>query len=191
MMGVTRRSDYALVAMGELASRDRDLLSASAIAAETGLPDSLLRNLLKTLARAGMLTSVRGPFGGYALARPASDITVLEVVEAIDGPVEFVQCCGRGEETGEGHACLHASHCRIRGGMQRLHRDVRGLLARVTVMDLIATDLGERGEVVPLRVDDRCRTTDDDRKCRLGETTPAGGTKATLGKHPRTGKDAR
>jgi len=151
MIGVSRRSDYALVALAEIATGGGVRQSASSLAVSTGVPDALLRNLLKSLARSGVLHSERGPFGGYTLARPSTSITVLEIVEAIDGPVEFVRCCGHAQAE-EGAGCLHTARCRIRMGMQHIHAEVRELLGRVTVSDLI--DWGEAGHAraVPVRV---------------------------------------
>jgi Rrf2 family protein len=79
---------YALHALAYLARHEGDgLFHSHAIAAATGLPESFLPKVLKPLASAGVLLSTKGPNGGYQLARPARRITLLDVVEAVEGPV--------------------------------------------------------------------------------------------------------
>jgi Rrf2 family protein len=87
MISVTSKSRYAVVAMAELArSGDRPVPIAS-VAERRGMPVQFLVQLFSTLRRSGLLESYRGTKGGYALARPADEITVLEVVQALDGRV--------------------------------------------------------------------------------------------------------
>jgi len=149
MLSFSRKSDYALIALAELASRDGERCSASCLAEATEAPDSLLRNILKDLTRSGILVSERGPFGGYALARDPDRICVLEVVEAVDGPIALARCCASGE-TPERDGCVHSPRCRIQHGIRMMHEGVLGVLRGVSVADLLDED--ETG-VVALRVD--------------------------------------
>lgn len=77
-------SEYALRAIVLLASTDRGYLAASEIAARTGSPPAYTAKVLKDLSRAGRVTSRRGPNGGYSLSRPSDEITVLDVIDAVD-----------------------------------------------------------------------------------------------------------
>jgi Rrf2 family protein len=87
MISVTSKSRYAVVAMAELArSGDRPVPIAQ-VAERRGMPVQFLEQLFSTLRRDGLLQSQRGVKGGYTLARPPEDITVLEVVQALDGKV--------------------------------------------------------------------------------------------------------
>jgi Rrf2 family protein len=86
-MKLSNASGYAVSALAHLARHDGRLLPSGAIAEAAGLPDRFLVKVLTPLVRARVLYSVRGPLGGYRLARPAKGITLLEVVEAVDGPV--------------------------------------------------------------------------------------------------------
>jgi Rrf2 family cysteine metabolism transcriptional repressor len=87
MISVTSKSRYAVLAMAELArSGDRPVPIAQ-VAERRGMPVQFLEQLFATLRRAGLLQSQRGVKGGYTLARPADRITVLEVVQALDGKV--------------------------------------------------------------------------------------------------------
>jgi Rrf2 family transcriptional regulator, cysteine metabolism repressor len=86
MISVTSKSRYAVVAMAELArSGDGGPVPIAQIAERREMPVQFLEQLFSTLRRGGLLNSQRGVKGGYTLARPAEDITVLEVVQALDG----------------------------------------------------------------------------------------------------------
>ena len=87
-MKLTRASSYALHAVAYMAQQKTDRPVAShKIAQERGIPERFLLKVLKPLVSARVLTSVKGPNGGYKLARPATDISMLEIVEAVDGPI--------------------------------------------------------------------------------------------------------
>ena len=87
-MRLTRACGYALLALEYLAARGAGPPVASHhIAAARGVPERFLLKVLKPLVTAGLLRSLKGPNGGFRLARPASRISLLEVVEAVDGPV--------------------------------------------------------------------------------------------------------
>src|SRR5262249_39070582 len=87
-MKLTRASSYALHAVAYMAAQKKDLPTAShVIAANRGIPERFLLKVLKPLVSAQVLLSVKGPSGGYRLARSAGDISVLEVIEAVDGPI--------------------------------------------------------------------------------------------------------
>jgi Rrf2 family protein len=85
MMNLSRASAYALTYLAR--ERPGRLVPAYEVAREEGLPERFLLKALRPLARAGILRSNRGPSGGYALARDPKDVTLLEVVEAVDGPL--------------------------------------------------------------------------------------------------------
>ncbi len=87
MISITSKSRYAVVALAELARSDSAPVPISQVAEKRGMPVQFLEQLFSTLRRAGLLTSQRGAKGGYQLARPAEEITVLEVVQALDGVV--------------------------------------------------------------------------------------------------------
>ena len=85
MISVTAKSRYAVVGMAELARSSGAPVPISVVAERRGIPVGFLEQLFSTLRRAGLLTSQRGVGGGYRLARPAEEINVLEVVQALDG----------------------------------------------------------------------------------------------------------
>lgn len=92
-MQITRQADYALRAMLYLANLDDNTRAATShIAKEKQIPPSFLAKIISQLSIAGIINTSRGARGGVTLARPAEDITLLEVIEAIDGPIALNQC---------------------------------------------------------------------------------------------------
>ncbi|MCO5316623.1 MAG: Rrf2 family transcriptional regulator [Solirubrobacterales bacterium] len=87
MISVTSKSRYAVVALSELVRSGDTPVPVKELAERRGIPDQFLEQLFSTLRRSGLLTSHRGSKGGYTLARPPEEITVLEVVQALDGKV--------------------------------------------------------------------------------------------------------
>jgi Rrf2 family protein len=132
VMKLTGGCVYALRAVVHLARHEGDgFVPADTIAAAAGLSDTYLRKSLNSLARAGVLRSERGPNGGHRLARPARSITLLEVVEAVDGPVR-----GRAPRfAGGGGARLDA---RLQRACDGAAEAVRLRLRKVSVADLAA-----------------------------------------------------
>ncbi len=87
MISVTSKSRYAVVAMAELAKSGDRPVPIKELAERRGMPEQFLEQLFSTLRRAGLLNSHRGMKGGYTLSRPAEEIEVLEVVQALDGKI--------------------------------------------------------------------------------------------------------
>ncbi|MFN8161308.1 MAG: Rrf2 family transcriptional regulator [Solirubrobacterales bacterium] len=87
MISVTSKSRYAVVAMAELARSGDGPVPIKELSERRGIPEQFLEQLFSTLRRDGLLTSHRGMKGGYTLSRPAEEITVLEVVQALDGKI--------------------------------------------------------------------------------------------------------
>lgn len=96
-MQITRQADYAVRAVTFLARLGADHRAAtSTIAQEQQIPPSFLAKIVSQLSVAGLLTTSRGARGGVSLARPPKEITLLEVIEAIDGPILLNECVGDG-----------------------------------------------------------------------------------------------
>lgn len=140
MIGLTRKTDYGLVALSCLARRWNDgdgAISARAIAHQFGMPLPQLMNILKKLAAAGMLQSQRGASGGYELARAPEQITLLQVVVVMEGPVRFAACCDGCAELAGSEACPIESHCPIRLSIRRIHHRITCFLNEQTLANLL------------------------------------------------------
>ncbi len=137
MLALTRKTDYALIALSYLTAQHADggmPVSAKRIAETFGLPAPLLMNILKDLANAKVLTSTRGPRGGYRLATDPASLTLLEVVTAMEGPVRLAACSDGLPVVGQG--CELANTCPIRGTVRSLHNRINRFLGEVTLQDL-------------------------------------------------------
>jgi Rrf2 family protein len=87
-MHLSRAANYSFQALSYLAAQEpKRLIPSYVIAKAQGIPEKFLLKLLKPLATAGIVASLRGPSGGYCLARPPRAVSLLEVVEAVDGPM--------------------------------------------------------------------------------------------------------
>jgi Rrf2 family protein len=142
---LTRKTDYALVALARLAQQEADggpPVSARQIAEEYELPLPLLMNVLKDLNRAEMVASRRGAGGGYYLQRPADQISLREVVNHIEGPVGVTACCEDGlEDDDQCLGCRLTGKCPITGAMRRLNDLLVSFLDRMTLADMMRDDL--------------------------------------------------
>ncbi|MCL4562342.1 MAG: Rrf2 family transcriptional regulator [Chloroflexi bacterium] len=108
-MQITRQADYALRAMLYLAELDPNQRAAtSQIAEDQHIPPSFLAKIISQLSIAGLIHTSRGARGGVSLARSASEISILEVVEAIDGPISLNEC------TEDPSACTFSEDCPLR-----------------------------------------------------------------------------
>ena len=139
MLNLSRKSDYALVALAYLAGPGggAGVVSARVVAQATGLPEPVTQTVLKALSVARLVSSTRGASGGYALVRNPSAVTVLEVVVAIDGPVQVAACCD-GNLPILGQDCRLEGNCKISPGVRRLHRRLIGVLEDTTLADLLS-----------------------------------------------------
>ena len=132
-MRLTHLADYAVVMMTAAARRDAgERLSASELAGETGVPLPTAQKLMGKLAAAGLLTSARGAGGGFALARPGREISLADVIEAVEGPIAMTQCTGS-EEASD---CALDAHCRVKPHMNVVSNAVRGALGAVSLQSL-------------------------------------------------------
>ncbi len=135
-MLLTRKTDYALVSLAGLARLGGEAASARDLAEQLHLPLPVLRNILKELATHGLLVSSRGPSGGYRLAKPAHDISLAEIVEVIEGPVQLLTCCpGDGDETVS--RCRIEDSCMIKLNVGRVHERLMGFLHDVTLDQIV------------------------------------------------------
>jgi FeS assembly SUF system regulator len=134
-MRLTHLADYAVVMMTAAARRGEGVrLSAAELAAETGVPLPTAQKLMGRLAAAGLLNSARGAAGGYSLARPVGEISLAEIVEAVEGPIAMTLCTGQ-----EGASdCALDSHCRVKPHMNVVSNAVRGALGAVSLEQLSA-----------------------------------------------------
>lgn len=130
VLKISRLTDYGTMILVHLSGQP-GVCSASDVAAATGLALPTVKKLLKLLARGNLVTSVRGAEGGYALAKPASQISAAEILAVIEGPVGITEC-----STVDSH-CEFESQCQVGSAWQRINASIQRGLEAVTLLDLL------------------------------------------------------
>ena len=130
MLRLSKLTDYGTVALAHMAREPAVVYAAADVAAATHLATPTVSKLLKCFTRAGLVTSQRGARGGYSLARPPEQITAVQIIDAVEGPVAITQCslshdrCGIEPVCGVGH------------NWQRISLAIRDALKTVTLAQL-------------------------------------------------------
>lgn len=134
MFRLNRLTDYAVVVMSQMSSSGNMLRSAQQIARDTGVPLPTVAKVLNVLTREGLVESHRGAAGGYTLSRTPSEITVSEIIQALEGPIALTACVDAG-----GAGCEVESICPMRGTWDKVNHAIRDALSQVTLQDLMAS----------------------------------------------------
>lgn len=130
-MRLTTRGRYAVTAMLDLALHDKQgAISLAEIAGRQGISLSYLEQLFARLRRSGLVDSVRGPGGGYTLALPPEDISVAEIVVAINENIDATRCGG-------GENCMGEERCLTHQLWEELSQRIYGFLNEITLGDLV------------------------------------------------------
>lgn len=130
MLRLRKLTDYGTVIAARMARDPARVFAASELAAMIGVGVPTASKILKALARAALLNSVRGTKGGYTLARPAAEITLTQVIDALEGPPGLTEC-----SAGTG-LCSQEGWCAIRGHWQGIDRVFRRALDQTTLADM-------------------------------------------------------
>ncbi|HEX7339061.1 MAG TPA: SUF system Fe-S cluster assembly regulator [Rhodanobacteraceae bacterium] len=131
MLRISRLTDYATVVMTCLAETPHDVLSTVQIAECTQLELPTVSKLLKQLSHAQLVESFRGVNGGYRLARAAKDITLAQIIEAMEGPLGMTECAVAAGQ------CAREAHCSVRGNWRRINQAVGMALRAVSLADML------------------------------------------------------
>ena len=132
MLRLSKKTDYALMAMKHLASDPRHQASAREIAETYEIPLDLMAKVLTRLVRSGLLTSHQGIHGGYELAQPPAATSVAAVIEAIDGPLTMTAC------THADDRCDQFSTCNVRDPLNRIRDRIAAILAECSISEMAA-----------------------------------------------------
>jgi Rrf2 family protein len=128
----SKRTDYGLIAIRHLGHLpDGARPSAREIASVCRIPAALMAKLLQRMARRGLVASQQGTKGGYRIARPPTEITLRDVIEAIEGPLAVVDCLDGGRKK-----CALLCGCTLRRPLQRVQDRIVEVLGQTTVGDL-------------------------------------------------------
>ena len=131
-MRLTHLADYAVVLMTAAARQPVGArLSATELSADTGVPLPTAQKLMGQLAASGLLSSVRGAGGGFALAKAPAEISLADIVEAVEGPIALTMC-----SDSNNHECILDAHCRVKPHIGMVGNAVRGALGAVRLTEL-------------------------------------------------------
>ena len=136
MLRVTRLTDYATVVLTVLAARPGDVLSAVDLAERAGLEAPTVSKVLKPLAQAGLVDGFRGVHGGYRLARPPAEISLIAIVEAMEGPLAMTECSLHDGQ------CGISDQCGVRANWRRINDVVADALRGVSLAQMLAPPPG-------------------------------------------------
>jgi Rrf2 family protein len=137
MLRFTKRADYGLMAIHYIAAHDEQgSVSAKRIAEEFAIPPELLAKILQRLAKQRLIVGQNGPKGGYVLARRPAEITVGDVVRALEGPINIVSCL---EDSG----CPQMERCNLRRPVQKIQAAISQMLDTMSLAELVANDVPE------------------------------------------------
>ncbi len=136
MIRLSRMADYGVVVMTFMAMRARQTQTTHQVAQATGLSEATVGKLLKVFARDGLLESHRGVHGGYELTRHAEDISVADIVTAVEGPIALTLCVD--EHPGN---CDVEALCPMRGGWNRINNALREALEGVSLAAMAFPEL--------------------------------------------------
>jgi Rrf2 family protein len=137
MLRFTKRADYGLMAIHYIAVNDGlGAVSAKRIAEEFTIPPELMAKILQRLARERLIVSTNGPKGGYALARRPTEITVGQVIRALEGPINIVSCL-------EDADCPQLSKCNLRRPVQKIQAAISQVLDTMSLAELTGVDVPE------------------------------------------------
>jgi FeS assembly SUF system regulator len=142
-MQLNRLTDYAVIILSYLAREPRSdgkdivadgyvLASSAQIADDTAVPAPTVAKILKMLGKADLLVSQRGITGGYRLARPAAEISVADIIMAIEGPIALTACVDGNEGD-----CSSEAFCSMKGNWDQVNKAVRGALEKVTLPEMM------------------------------------------------------
>ncbi len=131
MFQLSKKADYGLIALKHLAIYPDAAISAREIAVQYHIPPELLAKVLQKLARKGLVVSQQGTNGGYVLARDPSQISIVDVVEALDGPISITPC-----EKGED--CQQLQVCSVRDPLLKVRAKVVRVLGDTSIFELAA-----------------------------------------------------
>lgn len=133
-MRISARAEYALLALIELSTRKSEKpIQSKQISARAGVPKPFLDQLLLDLRRSGLVRSVRGPGGGYVLARPPKEITVRDAMAVVEGTSLSTQC---GIKSSDGKPCKRLKICALMEVWNQVDGAIEGVLANTTLADL-------------------------------------------------------
>jgi len=134
MFRITRLTDYGVLLMTQFASEPLCLRNAADLAVQAHVPMPTVSKILKLLMKQGLLESIRGAGGGYRLTRRPENVSVQDIIVALEGPIALTECNLKKSD------CEQRSHCTVSKSWQRINHAFRHALADITLADMTRPD---------------------------------------------------
>lgn len=131
MIRISKMADYAVVILASMAEQSGQIMSAAQLAIETHLSEPTVSKILKQLSKAEIVKASRGTNGGYALNNAAKDLAIINVIEAIDGPLAIVTCTDS-----QAPECNFTELCGIKGRWDDVNAAICNALRNVSLADM-------------------------------------------------------
>ncbi len=144
MVRISRLSDYGIQLLAAFARRPAEALTSHQVADEAGIPEPTVRKLLKVLSKARLLLSRRGVQGGYRLARAPEQISVAEIIAAVEGPIALTECNVPG-----GEGCERSRDCPVKGTWHAVNQLIQGTLSSLTLSQMVAQSAARDAAAAP------------------------------------------
>ncbi len=142
MLSITRKADYALVAMADLADHHPSVVRTRDLSKRRRIPTPVLRKILTTLASRKLVGSARGPNGGFRLSRPPEEITLAQVIAAVESSFRFTDCTGTTKGRPK-RKCAVRPVCPVVGSMRKVHGLLEQCLTGVSIAEFASDAVPE------------------------------------------------
>jgi Rrf2 family protein len=129
MLKITRKVEYALIAVRHLKENSENLITANEISSSYGIPKEILAKTMQKLAKKNIIKSVKGPYGGYKAMDKSSSTTLNDFFEILEGPTAIMDCYF---DSG----CVHLTSCNIRTPINKINDSIRNLFEKLTLADI-------------------------------------------------------
>ena len=138
MLKLTKKTEYALIAMSHLARQPGAHVSARDLAKDYNIPADLLAKVMQQLQGAGLITSTQGSHGGYTIACEPGRVKLSDLITEMEGPLAFIDCMRSGEAAPHEADCDQYKNCTIIGPLQLINLKIKAVLDSYTLLDLIS-----------------------------------------------------
>lgn len=152
MIRINRETDYAIGVLTLMARRRRERFNAAELAQWRGLPQPIVSKILKHLVRDGILISYRGVQGGYALARTPEEISLADIIVALEGPISLTECVVGGADN-----CQYGTNCAVSARWRHINQKIRTALEGISLAEMdVSEPAGDPNGVQSITVHHSC-----------------------------------
>ncbi len=134
MIKLSKMTDYAVILLVDMASRNHELVNAITLAESTKLPEPTVSKILKALARFDIIASTRGANGGYALNRQPTEVNMADIITALEGPIALTDCV-----EGKLSGCDRAENCTMKGKWNPVNQAMQSALENVSLQQMMGS----------------------------------------------------